>query len=133
VTSGVYQYYRKNELVYIGNAKDLAERRNNHFDSTPSAMTGSAPRRNVAEHLWEYVPSKIKSGETVLTQKQRDEITAWFEACERKEWQTCCEGAALALERERIDDYERLHGRKPLLNKIRGHRSECCTCVDTQT
>jgi len=79
---GVYALYRDDQRVYMGKAASLCDRIWKNHCGRGAVMTGSALRRNIAEHL------KIASSADIKARRYRptaDEIAAvrlWLDGCE---------------------------------------------------
>jgi excinuclease UvrABC nuclease subunit len=69
---GVYAWYRGGEAFYVGKANSLRDRLGRHL-GRGRVMTGSALRRNVAEHLGISTAALIKSR---VYQPDADELSA---------------------------------------------------------
>jgi hypothetical protein len=79
---GVYAWYRAGRRVYVGKADSLRARLwRNHLGQS-SSLSGSAFRRNVAEHLGYGRPKDIKAGVIELTAEQLAGVRAWILGCE---------------------------------------------------
>src|SRR5262245_47157905 len=78
---GVYAWYRRGRAVYVGKADSLARRVwSNHLGQSRS-MSGSAFRRNVAEHLGIATSADIKAKRYVLNEAQLRAVRLWIEGC----------------------------------------------------
>src|SRR5215218_4796499 len=95
---GVYSWYRDGRPIYIGKTESLRGRLwENHMGKGP-VMTGSALRRNVAEHLGISSANDIKTGAYVPTSEDVSAVNAWLRRCQVA-WILCDTPAeALALE-----------------------------------
>lgn len=95
---GVYAWYREGQRMYVGKADVLRDRVwGNHLGQS-RAPTGSAFRRNVAEHLDFGRAADIKSGAVTLTDDQLAAMRTWILGCEVA-WLTCASKAdAIDLE-----------------------------------
>jgi hypothetical protein len=112
VEPGVYVWYRDVKRMYVGKAQSLRKRVwGNHLGQS-KALTGSAFRRNVAEHLGFGSSAAIKAREIDLTAEQLAAVRAWILGCEVA-WLTCAtEAEAIELETKlKVES-------KPLLTKI---------------
>ncbi len=109
---GAYAWYRDGKRMYVGKAESLRDRVwGNHLGQS-KAPTGSAFRRNVAEHLGYGTSAAIKSREVELSTSQLAELRAWIEGCEVA-WLTC------ATKEEAIELEAKLKAEfKPPLTKI---------------
>lgn len=95
---GVYAVYRDGNRMYVGKAKELRQRVWSNHSGRGVSMTGSAFRRNVAEHLGISTANAIKKGNYKPTIEDANKIRDWIDACEIT-WITCkSEQAALDLE-----------------------------------
>jgi hypothetical protein len=95
---GVYAWYRDGKRMYVGKADSLRARVFGNHLGQSKAPTGSAFRRNVAEHLGFGSSAAIKKREVELTVDQLAAVRAWILACQVT-WLTC-ESKAGAIELE---------------------------------
>jgi len=95
---GVYAWYRRGGAIYVGKADSLQQRLWSNHLGRGRVMTGSAFRRNVAQHLGIATANDIK---TKVYQPTDDEVRAvrdFIDGCEVA-WLTCeTKPAALHLE-----------------------------------
>ena len=100
---GVYAWYRDGEAVYVGKAtgrEGIRQRAwKNHMAKGRGAMSGSAFRRNVAEHLGFSTAGAIKANTAVLTPQQVERVNDWIRECDVAWVETPTADEALALER----------------------------------
>jgi hypothetical protein len=102
---GVYAWYRDGEAIYVGKANSLSDRLGRHLGKGP-VMTGSAFRRNVAEHLGIATAAEIKSGAYTPTADDVKAVRTFIEGC-RVAWQTTATSAAAeALETALKDEWQ---------------------------
>lgn len=95
---GVYAWYRDEQRMYVGKADSLRERVWGNHLGRSRALTSSAFRRNVAEHLGLGTSAELKVRAIELTDAQLDAVRAWIASC-GVSWLVCATGAdALALE-----------------------------------
>jgi hypothetical protein len=99
---GVYAFYRQHVPVYVGLAEKQSLRGRvwgNHRGRGVS-MTGSALRRNVAEHLGIASAADIKSGRYQPSPADAATVVEWIDEC-RLAWIECASPSeAKALESE---------------------------------
>lgn len=95
---GAYAVYRDGERMYIGKAKSLVRRIGNNHNGKGAAMTGSALRRNVAEHLGIATAADIKARRCLVTPEQQALVREWLDACEIAWIECSTEADALQLE-----------------------------------
>jgi hypothetical protein len=99
---GVYAVYRRHLPVYVGLAEKQSLRGRvwgNHRGRGVS-MTGSALRRNVAEHLGIASAGDIKSGRYQPSPANAASVVEWIDECQLA-WIECASPSqAKALERE---------------------------------
>ncbi|MEO5706006.1 MAG: GIY-YIG nuclease family protein [Alteraurantiacibacter sp.] len=96
--AGVYALYLRDQRQYVGKAKSLQQRIWNNHCGRGAVMTGSALRRNIAEHLGIATAADIKTRRYQPTAQEVATIRSWLEECEIA-WLTCAsELAAVALE-----------------------------------
>jgi predicted GIY-YIG superfamily endonuclease len=97
---GVYAWYRDGSAIYVGKADSLQQRLWSNHLGRGRVMTGSALRRNVAQHLGIATANDIK---TLAYQPADDEVQAvrdFIDGCEVA-WLTCAtKPAAVKLEAE---------------------------------
>lgn len=109
---GVYGWYRHGKRMYVGKADSLRSRVWGNHLGRSKAPTGSAFRRNVAEHLGYGTPAAIKSKEVELTNEQLAALREWIDGCEVA-WLTCATAEeAIELERKLKEEF------KPPLTKV---------------
>lgn len=98
VQAGVYAWYRGGKRVYVGKAESLRDRVLGDHLGKDKGLSGSAFRRNVAEHLSYGTASAIKKRVITLNDVQLERVRAWIFECELA-WLTCeTNAAAIALE-----------------------------------
>lgn len=95
---GVYAWYRDGQRMYVGKADVLRKRvRGDHLGES-KAVSNSAFRRNVAEHLGFGRAADIKKRAVALTDDQLAAMRTWILGCEVA-WLTCASKAdAIDLE-----------------------------------
>jgi hypothetical protein len=112
IEPGVYAWYRDGERIYVGKADSLRARVFGSHLSASRSLTGSAFRRNVAEHLGIASSGRIKSRTVVLAEEQLAAVSAWIMSC-KVAWLTC------ATKDEAVELETRLKAEfKPPLTKI---------------
>jgi hypothetical protein len=79
---GIYGWYRLGKRIYLGKAANLQNRLWNNHLGKGICLTGSAFRRNVAEHLGIATAADIKSGRRTITRAEADTICTWISSCE---------------------------------------------------
>jgi hypothetical protein len=95
---GVYAAYREGKAIYVGKAKELQGRVWKDHCGKGRVMTGSAFRRNVAEHLGISTPNEIYKKRYQPTDAEVARVRGFIEECEIA-WIVCpSEIAALTLE-----------------------------------
>lgn len=106
VGPGVYAWYRNVQPVYVGKAtggEGLRQRAwGNHMGTGRGGMSGSAFRRNVAEHLGFGAAATIKADPSTLAASQVDAVNTWIRECELGWLET---DAAVDLERRLKREY----------------------------
>jgi hypothetical protein len=92
---GVYALYRDGQPIYVGVAEkqSLRDRFWGSHRGRGQSMTGSALRRNVAEHLGIAPAGDIKDGEYRPTLQDAARVVAYIDGCEVA-WITCLNPAA---------------------------------------
>lgn len=78
---GVYAWYRRGDAIYVGKARSLRERVWGKHLGHGRAMTGSAFRRNVAQHLGIAAANEIYSGDYRCTDEDVLEVWAFIKGC----------------------------------------------------
>ena len=97
---GVYALYRYDERMYVGKASSLRQRIWNQHCGRGRVMTGSAMRRNVAQHLGISTALAIKSGQYQPTDDEVRHVRVWMETCHIA-WRVCdTDALAARLERD---------------------------------
>ena len=110
-TPGVYALYRGKKRMYVGKADCLRDRVWKNHSGRGAVMTGSAMRRNVAEHLGVATAADIKARRYQPTADEVRAVREWLDGCHIA-WVECeSKSAAKALE----DDFKAEH--KPPLTK----------------
>jgi hypothetical protein len=95
---GVYVLYRRGKPVYVGKAISLQDRIWKNHSGRGRVMTGSALRRNIAEHLRIASADAIKNRLYQPTPSEVAKVRTWLDGCEIA-WRTCpTPAAAVALE-----------------------------------
>jgi hypothetical protein len=95
---GVYAIYRGGQRTYVGKASSLRNRIWRNHCRRGAVLTGSALRRNVAEHLGVGTAADIKARRYQPTPGELEAVRRWLEACEVA-WIRCgCHADASALE-----------------------------------
>lgn len=79
---------------------------NNHLRQARGAISGSALRRNVAEHLGYGRAAAIKADPSILSDEAVDAINAWVRSCGLAYIATGSSEEALDLERELKAEYK---------------------------
>jgi len=96
---GVYVWYSDERAVYIGKASNLRARVWNKHMGLGAVMTGSAFRRNVAEHLGIAKASDIKMRRYTPTEEEVRSVNMWIRRCSVAWKVSATRAAALELER----------------------------------
>lgn len=109
---GVYAFYRNGQAVYIGKAGDLRSRVWKKHSGKGAVMTGSAFRRNVAQHLGISTANEIKKRLYQPTPEEVTAVRAWIESCQVAWMIRPTEALAVALEKVLKREY------KPPLTRI---------------
>jgi hypothetical protein len=91
--SGVYAWYRDGEPQYVGKASNLNQRVWSNHMGRGVVMTGSAFRRNVAQHLGIASAADIKARRYMPTGANTDDVVRWIRGCEVA-WIVCATNAA---------------------------------------
>lgn len=100
MASGVYALFRDGEPMYVGKADSLQDRIWKNHSGRGAVMTGSALRRNVAEHLDIASAADIKSRRYMPTSAEVMAVRDWLDGCEIA-WIECqSKPAAESLERD---------------------------------
>lgn len=95
---GVYAWYGDGAAIYVGKADSLQQRLWGNHLGRGRVMTGSAFRRNVAQHLGIATAHTIKTKAYQPTADEVAAVRAFIESCEVA-WRTCeTKGAAVDLE-----------------------------------
>ena len=79
---GVYAWYLTGRARYIGKAADLNQRVWGNHMGRGLVMTGSAFRRNVAQHLGIATAADIKARRYSPTRTDADRVVAWILRCQ---------------------------------------------------
>lgn len=79
---GVYAWYRNGSRVYVGKAGCLKARIGGDHLGKGLCVTGSALRRNVAEHLGIAKAADLKARRRTLDPREAKAIRQWIEDCE---------------------------------------------------
>lgn len=82
ISPGVYALYRHDERMYVGKAASLRERIWKNHCGRGAVMTGSALRRNIAEHLGIASSADIKSRRYAPTGGEIEAVRLWLDGCE---------------------------------------------------
>jgi hypothetical protein len=98
VSPGVYAWYRENDAVYVGSAKELRDRAWGRHMGEGVSMGTSAFRRNVAEHLGFGSSADIKKKRVRLVPDQLAQTRSWILRCSLS-WIEC-RSAAEAIDLE---------------------------------
>jgi hypothetical protein len=109
---GVYAFYRGGRAVYVGKAGDLRKRVWGKHGGKGAVMTGSAFRRNVAQHLGISTANEIKKRLYQPTAEELALIRAWIESCQVAWMTRPTEALAVDLERDLKHEF------KPPLTRI---------------
>jgi excinuclease UvrABC nuclease subunit len=95
---GVYAWYRKDAAIYVGKADRLQDRLWKNHLGQGKVMTGSAFRRNVAEHLGISTAARIKARTYQPDTDEVARVRRFIEGCQVA-WLVCeTKAAALDLE-----------------------------------
>lgn len=109
---GVYALYGRGKRQYVGKAASLRRRVWKNHSGRGVSMTGSALRRNIAQHLNIASAADIKARRYHTTPANAAAVRAWLNKCEIA-WIACgSEGEAIALEGNLKDEH------KPPLTKL---------------
>ena len=102
---GVYALYRHNIRIYVGKATSLRGRIWQNHSGRGAVMTGSALRRNIAEHLGIATSADIKARRYQPTADEISAVRLWLDECEIA-WIECgtAQGAE-QLERDFKSEY----------------------------
>ena len=96
--AGVYAFYRQKEPVYVGKGSSLRQRIWKNHCGRGAVLTGSALRRNIAEHLRIASSADIKARRYQPTPDEVSAVRDWLVSCEVA-WIECeSEEAAEQLE-----------------------------------
>ena len=79
---GVYAIYRGDHRIYVGKASNLQNRIWRNHCGRGAVMTGSALRRNVAEHLGIGTAADIKARRYEPDLSEIEAVRRWLEACD---------------------------------------------------
>jgi hypothetical protein len=79
---GVYALYRGGERMYVGKADCLRDRVWKNHSGRGAVMTGSAMRRNVAEHLGIATSADIKARRYQPTPDEMLAVRTWLDGCD---------------------------------------------------
>lgn len=111
---GVYALYRDGTPVYVGVAEKQSLRRRfwNSHRGRGRSMTGSALRRNVAEHLAVASAVDIKARHYRPTDEDAARVVAWIDGCEVT-WIAC----ANAQEASNLEDALKAEWMPPLTER----------------
>lgn len=102
---GVYALYRGETRMYVGKADCLRNRIWKNHSGRGVVMTGSAMRRNIAEHLGIATAADIKTRRYQPTAEEASTARAWLDGCQIA-WITCDSKAkAEKLENELKAEY----------------------------
>ena len=99
---GVYAWFRDGNRMYVGKADSLRDRVCGNHLGQSKAPTGSAFRRNVAEHLGYGSSAAIKKRELELTAEQLVKVRTWILSCEVA-WLTCSTKAGAIAARDQAE------------------------------
>jgi len=109
---GVYAWYRQDVAIYVGKADRLQDRLWKNHLGRGRVMTGSAFRRNVAEHLGVSTAAAIKARAYQPDADELSRIRDFIEGCQVA-WMVCySKSAAPALETRMKREW------KPALTKV---------------
>ena len=95
---GVYAWYQGDEAIYVGKANELRRRIWRDHLGRSRGMTGSAFRRNVADHLGIASASDIKAGVYKLSDEELSRVREFIEASDAAWLETPTSEEAIALE-----------------------------------
>jgi hypothetical protein len=105
-TPGVYALYRDGERMYVGKAECLRDRVWKNHSRRGAVMTGSAMRRNVAEHLGIATSADIKARRYQPTPREVQAVRDWLDGCDIA-WVECSSKAeAKTLEDDFKGEYK---------------------------
>lgn len=90
---GVYAWYRHSAAIYVGKATSLRDRVGKRHLGNGRRMTGSAFRRNVAEHLGISTPNEIYTRAYQPTAEELARVRSFIDGCEVT-WITCASAKA---------------------------------------
>jgi hypothetical protein len=88
LSPGVYALYRGKTRMYVGKADCLRNRIWKNHSGRGAAMTNSAMRRNIAEHLGIATAADIKARRYQPTPEEVSLVRAWLDGCHIA-WITC--------------------------------------------
>jgi excinuclease UvrABC nuclease subunit len=112
VEPGVYAWYRNDSAIYVGKADRLQDRLWKHHLGQGRAMTSSAFRRNVAEHLGISTSASIKTRAYELDTDELLRVRKFVDTCQVA-WLVCgTKAGALDLETRMKNEW------KPPLTKM---------------
>lgn len=81
LSPGVYALYRNDVRMYVGKADSLRNRIWKNHSGRGSVMTGSAMRRNIAEHLGIARAADIKTRRYQPSTDEVAAVRAWLDEC----------------------------------------------------
>ncbi len=103
---GVYAWFREGLPIYVGKASSLRRRVGGNHLGKGVCLTGSAFRRNVAEHLGIATSADIKAKRREISRKEADAIGIWISNCQVT-WIVCdSEFDACSLEDRMKQEYQ---------------------------
>jgi hypothetical protein len=103
---GVYAVYRDGERMYVGKANCLRNRVWKDHWGLGKCLTGSALRRNVAEHLDIASSADIKARRYQLTAEEVAAVRLWLDGCDIAWIKRNTEVAAERLESDLKAEYK---------------------------
>ena len=106
---GVYAWYRRGRVVYVGEGDDLRDRVWTRHMGQGKSLHTSAFRRNVAESLGLGAANEIFKKANRLTDEQRALVGAWVVSCSVA-WIECKSIVAA----EKLEDDMKAEWRPPL-------------------
>lgn len=88
LSPGVYALYKGKTRMYVGKADCLRNRIWKNHSGRGAAMTNSAMRRNIAEHLGIATAADIKARRYQPTPEEVSAVRTWLDGCHIA-WITC--------------------------------------------
>ena len=103
---GVYALYRDGARMYVGKADCLRHRVWRNHSGRGAVMTGSAMRRNVAEHLKVATSADIKARRYQPTAEEVAAVRSWLDGCDIAWLESETTVAAQRLEDDLKNEYK---------------------------